>query len=161
MALEIRRRLFPTYIISVNRALDLPETENTVKPQAVDSWLFSGQIIDDTYNQTYKLASIDVHMFDHSVLWEQSHLCAFVRVYSKLQLCVLWERERDGSYVFLCSPFPTTARGCVTQLPSLADQQGQTYHYSRITLSVCILLFLSAHTSNTSDSLAVRGWAST
>jgi len=68
MALEIRRRLFPTYIISVNRALDLPETEKTVEPQPVDSWLFSGQIIDDTYNQTHKLASIDVHMFDHSVL---------------------------------------------------------------------------------------------
>lgn len=66
--MEIQRRLFPTCIISVNRALDLPETEKTVEPQPVNSWLFSGQIIDDTYNQTQTLASIDVHMFEHRVL---------------------------------------------------------------------------------------------
>lgn len=107
------------------------------------------------------LASIDVHVFVCSWAGLCERMSLYVCVYSKLQLCVLWERDSEGSYVFLCGPFPTTAWGCVTQLPTLTDQQGQTYHYSRIILSVCILLFLPAHTSNTSVSLAVWGWVAT
>ncbi len=78
-----------------------------------------------TYNQTHALASIDVHVlcvYMSTGLCESKCICVslYVRVYSKLQLCVLWERERgrEGSYVFSCGPFPTTAWGCVTQLPN-------------------------------------------
>lgn len=57
---------------------------------------------------------------------------------------------------FCAAHFPPQPEAASHITQTLGDQQGQTYHYSRITQYVCILLFLPAHTSNTSYS---SGWA--
>lgn len=104
-----------------------------------------------TYNQAHALASIDVHVLCVHMstgLCESKCICVslYVRVYSKLQLCVLWERERERALMcFRAAHFPPQPEAASHSSQTLTDQQGQTYHYSRIILCLYPVVFAGTY----------------